>query len=280
MTRLRLLLACLAGVAVLAAVPFAVHDITTASGSRSAATSPDVLPAEAGGRFTLLQMNLCLSGLAACLRYPEVVGEAVAVIRARRPDAVTLNEVCERDVARIAGRTGYHRRFITVPYQGRPLPCSNPAGRGVFGNAVLTRGAVTRSADGRYAAQDVLEERRWLCVTAERVTVCATHLEAPVSLATVAIRHRQCAELADMLAARARRGPTVAAGDINGLGSCAPPGMWTRTDLRVTAQKPGLQHVYGDAAHLRSPVAGVVGARSTDHDFLLVTARVVRPPGR
>jgi endonuclease/exonuclease/phosphatase family metal-dependent hydrolase len=301
--RLRPLVACLAGAAVLAATPAAVHEVTTAASSQpsagadvfspaspepsagtspvpSPAASPDVASAAGHRRFTLLQMNLCLSGLAACIRYPEAVGEAVAVIRAQRPNAVTLNEVCERDVARIAARTGYHRRFTTVPYQGGPLPCSNPPRRGVFGNAVLTRGPVTRSVDGRFSAQDVLEQRRWLCVTTARpVTVCTTHLEARTSRATREIRRRQCAELREVLARSARRGPTIAAGDINGHRSCAPRSMWTRTDHRAT-NKPGIQHAYGGAAHLRAPRAGVVHAAFTDHDFLLVTARLVRRPAR
>jgi endonuclease/exonuclease/phosphatase (EEP) superfamily protein YafD len=268
MRRLRLLAACLVGLPVLAATPVAVHEITAPSPGAPAATA---------ARFSLLQMNLCLSGLAPCLRYPQVVREAVAVIRTRRPSAVTLNEVCKGDVARIAEETGYHSRFTTVPYRGTPLLCTSPGGRGVFGNAVLTRAAVRGSASGRFTAEDPLEERRWLCVTtAQPVTVCATHLEAPVSLATIVIRHRQCAELSELLTERVRRGPTIAAGDINALGSCAPPGMWTLTD-EGAAQKPGLQQVYGDDAHLRSPGAIVVRATSTDHDFLLVTARLVQP---
>jgi endonuclease/exonuclease/phosphatase family metal-dependent hydrolase len=288
MTRLRLLAACVIGVPVLAATPVAVHEITSVSagetpavsGPPEAPPSPEALSPARDRRFSLLQMNLCLSGLASCLQYPESVREATAVIRARRPNAVTLNEVCARDVATIAARTGYHRRFTTVPYQGRPLPCRSPAGRGVFGNAVLVRGTVSGSADGRYAAQDPLEQRRWLCVTTVRpLTVCTTHLEAQLSLSTIAIRHRQCAELADVLAVRARRGPTIAAGDVNGFDSCAPAGMWTRTD-RSAPQKPGLQHAYGSAARLRNPAAGIIRAASTDHDFLLVTARLVRRAGR
>src|SRR4051812_4666208 len=44
--------------------------------------------------YALLQMNLCLSGLAGCYArtdYPAVVSEAVTRIRAARPDAVTVN---------------------------------------------------------------------------------------------------------------------------------------------------------------------------------------------
>ncbi len=268
MRRLRLLAACLVGLPVLVATPVAVHEVTTASTA-----------APSAARFSVLQMNLCLSGLAPCLHYPQVVHEAVRVIRTRRPNAVTVNESCAGDVARIAARTGYHWRFTTVLYRGGPLPCRSPAGRGVFGNAVLTKGAVRRSVDGRYAAEDVLEQRRWLCVTTVRpVTVCTTHLEARTSLATIVIRHRQCAELTDLLAARARRGPTIAAGDINAGGSCAPPGMWTRSDHRPGAQKPGLQQAYGSRVDLRGPRTTVVPATSTDHDFLLVTARLVPRP--
>ena len=64
-----------------------------------------------GSTYTLLQMNLCLSGFAGCygkVAYPAGVRDAVARIRAARPDAVTLNETCRRDVAEIARLTGYH----------------------------------------------------------------------------------------------------------------------------------------------------------------------------
>ena len=57
----------------------------------------------AASTYTLMQMNLCLSGLAGCFRkvaYPAVVEEAVARIRESRPDAVTFNEACRNDVAR------------------------------------------------------------------------------------------------------------------------------------------------------------------------------------
>jgi hypothetical protein len=267
---------------VLVAAPAAVSDAPAGSvgGPTASAgagpTAPAHGPSAAGRvRFSVLQMNLCLSGLAPCLRYPEVVDEAIEVIDRQRPNAVTLNEVCSGDVARIAARTGYHRRFTAVPYRGRLLPCRDPGGRGLFGNAVLTRAAVTRSVSGRFAAQDVLEKRRWLCVTAARVVVCSTHLEARISDATRAVNRRQCAELADLLAVRAARGPTIAAGDINRLGSCAPAGMWRRTD-RAAGRKAGIQHIYGSARHFRTPVTAVVPATASDHDFVKVTARLVR----
>ena len=101
---------------------------------------------EGGGEsYALMQMNLCLSGFADCYD-PAVVGEAVSRVREVRPDAITLNETCGRDVARIARRTGYHVRFTRVIYAGELLRCARPGGRGLFGNAVLTRAAIRRTS--------------------------------------------------------------------------------------------------------------------------------------
>src|SRR4051812_47078572 len=112
------------------------HEPSTARGGSV------TVPAPGGSTYTLMQMNLCLSGFAGCYRkvaYPAGVEEAVARIRQAHPDAVTLNEACRGDAARIARRTGYHLRFSTVTVGGSPLRCVRPRGRGVFGDAVLTK---------------------------------------------------------------------------------------------------------------------------------------------
>ena len=130
--------------------------------------------------YTLLQMNLCLSGFARCygkVAYPAGVEEAVARIRDADPDAVTLNETCQGDVAQIARRTGYHLRFSTVTVSGKPLPCVRPGGRGRFGDAVLTKAAIESSDSHDFRAQAGSEWRRWLCVsTRAGVDVCTAHL--------------------------------------------------------------------------------------------------------
>src|SRR3954453_9671967 len=54
-------------------------------------------PADAAATYTLLQMNLCLSGFGGCngrSTYPAVVDEAVGRIRQARPDAVPASETC------------------------------------------------------------------------------------------------------------------------------------------------------------------------------------------
>jgi endonuclease/exonuclease/phosphatase family protein len=237
---------------------------TSACGSSSGSTT-----------YTLMQMNLCLSGLAGChgkAAYPGVVDEAVARIRAAGPDAVTLNETCRGDVARIARRTGYHLRFSSVIYRGERLRCVRPRGRGLFGDAVLTEAAAESSDSEEFEAQAGIERRRWLCVTTPaRVDVCTAHLNtrSPVE---VAGNDAQCVELAALLARRAAARTVIFGGDVNRRDSCAPAGFWTRADSSAD-QAPGLQHGYGSGP-LRSPSAEVVPAAHTDHDVLLVHAEL------
>ena len=225
--------------------------------------------ASGGSTYTLLQMNLCLSGYADCyakVAYPAGVHEAIARIRAARPDAVTLNETCARDVVQIARRTGYHLRFSTVTVAGEPLACVRPGGRGHFGDAVLTRVAVAGADSHDFTAQTGIEWRRWLCVaTRAGVDVCTAHL-ATRSGANDA----QCAELATLLERRAATHTVIFGGDVNRRRGCAPEHAWTQTDGSAD-QAPGLQGVYGTGA-LRSRSARVLPAAHTDHDGLLVTA--------
>jgi endonuclease/exonuclease/phosphatase family metal-dependent hydrolase len=233
------------------------------------------VPPAAGSTYTLMQMNLCLSGLAGCYgktAYPAVVEEAIARIREARPDAVTVNEACRNDVALIASRTGYHLRFSRVIYLGEPLPCVRPGGRGLFGDAVLTKAAVESTDNQDFEAQAGIERRRWLCVaTRVAVDVCTAHLNTRSAIEAPG-NDAQCAELTALLARRAAARTVIFGGDENRRQSCAPAGLWTRTDVSAD-QTPGLQHVYGSGA-FRSPLAEVVPATHTDHDFLLVRAHL------
>jgi len=199
--------------------------------------------------------------------------EAVGRIRETHPDAITFNEACRGDVARIARRTGYHVRFSRVIYLGVILPCVDPGGRGLFGDAVLTKAAIRRTDTKDFNVQAGIERRRWLCVTTRGdVDVCTAHINTR-SAVEVAGNDAQCAELGALLARRAAARTVIFGGDVNRRGSCAPSGAWTRTD-RSADQAPGLQHVYGSAA-LRSPSARVLPATHTDHDVLLVRAHLI-----
>lgn len=233
--------------------------------------------ASASRSFTLMQTNLCLSGLAGCypkVAYPAGVDDAVARIRGTRPDAVTLNEACRGDVAVIARRTGYHLRFSTVRYRGARLPCIHPGGRGLFGDGVLTRTPVVSFESHAFTAQSGIERRGWLCVTTRAgIDVCTAHLNGRRP-SEVAGNDGQCAELRALLARRAARRTLVFGGDVNRRSSCAPAGLWIRTDASA-AQAPGLQQVYGSPA-LGSPSAQVLPAAHTDHDVLVVRAHLRR----
>lgn len=229
----------------------------------------------AGSAYTLMQMNLCLSGVAGCYAkvvYPAGVKGAIARVRELHPDAVTFNEACSGDVALIARRTGYHAHFSTVIYGGKLLPCVRPGGRGLFGDAVLTKAPIQSTDNHAFQAQAGPEQRRWLCVTTRiRVEVCTAHLASPEPVEAVA-NNPQCAELGALLERRGGVHTVIFGGDVNRLESCAPKGFWTRTD-RLARQDPGRQQVYGTVA-LRSPVARVVPARHSDHDVLIVSARL------
>ena len=259
----------------IAALGCALAMVTTGCGGSSGTAAAAPPP---GSAYTLMQMNLCLSGLAECyakVQYPGVVQEAIGRIRETHPDAVTFNESCGRDVALIARRTGYHVRFSSVIYYGKPLPCIRPGGRGLFGDAVLTRAPIESSDSHAFRTQVGPEQRKWLCVrTRVGVEACTAHLASadPVEAAANA---PQCAELRALLARRpGGRRPVPRAvifgGDVNRLASCAPHGFWTRTDASAR-QDPGIQQVYGTAA-LRSPSPRVQPAVHTDHDILLVRA--------
>jgi endonuclease/exonuclease/phosphatase family metal-dependent hydrolase len=237
---------------------------------------PGDAPARAasGPTYALMQMNLCLSGQAGCydrVDYPAGVDDAVARIQGARPDAVTLNETCRGDVERIARRTGYHARFTRVIYAGALLPCVSPGGRGLFGDAVLTRAPVVRAETHDFTGQSGPERRRWLCVTTRAVDVCTAHVNTR-SRVEVAGNDAQCAEIGRILARRATTRTVIFGGDVNRRHSCAPAGAWTRTD-GAGRQAGGLQHVYGSRA-LRAPTAQVIPAAHTDHDVLLVRARL------
>jgi endonuclease/exonuclease/phosphatase family metal-dependent hydrolase len=222
-----------------------------------------------------MQMNLCLSNLAGCygkVAYPAGVEDAVARIREGHPDAVTFNEACSGDVARIALRTAYHLRFARVIYRGKPLACMQPSGRGLFGDAVLTKSAIDRRGSRPFEAQAGIEQRRWLCVTTRvDVDVCTAHL-ATRATDEVAANDPQCTELRALLARRAADRTVIFGGDVNRRSPCAPDGFWIRTDASAE-QNPGKQHVYGTGA-LGSPSSEVVPATHTDHDVLLVRAHL------
>ncbi|HET7196214.1 MAG TPA: hypothetical protein VFI99_14615 [Nocardioides sp.] len=246
----------------------------TAIGHVAAMSSPSAHAS--GAAYTVLQMNLCLSGEADCYgrtAYPSVVEEATTQVMKQAPSAVTITEACSADAAEIARRTGYRLRFAAVSYRGAPIPCVDPGGRGVFGLAVLAKDTITSSHGRAFAIQTRGEQRRWLCATTVRnVTICTAHLSTRDSTGQRVANDGECRELHDVLARRQRGGATVFGGDMNRQRTCAPATMSTNRDSAAT-QSAGIQHIYSSMPLDRSSLR-VAAATYTDHDFLFAASNL------
>jgi len=193
--------------------------------------------------LTVLQMNLCNSGAATCYT-GRAVDRAAAVIRAETPDIVTLNEICEDDVAALSRSLEAVSPGGTVLSDfeaafslrtGEKVRCRNGRFFGV-GLLVHVNGPDPghRRDGGRYQMQTRGEQRVWLCLYVKAtVHACATHL----ALGANGVSLAQCRYLMDTAIPKMRAldetVPTVVGGDLN-LGAvdalaCLPP-EYSRTD--------------------------------------------------
>ena len=225
------------------------------------------------GRYTHVQLNLCLSGRAACYprtQYPAIVDDAVRVITDAKANSAVLVEACSTDAETIARRTGLVLTFATVLDSGRPLSCVQPDGRGNYGVAVLTRSAAVAVEDRPFTAQRGTEQRRYVCVTTDAdLTVCGAHLIVDGDK-TNATQDQQCRELAGVVGRFSAQRTTIASGDVNRTTSCGPADDWVSTDA-AGDENPGKQQTYGGAG-LEEPRTEVVPLDRTDHDGLVTTA--------
>ena len=176
----------------------------------------------------VLQLNLCSSGIAGCYT-GRSTEQAAAVIRAEAPDLVTLNEVCQDDVADLerALAAAVPDATVVSAFQparngrtGEPYRCRN--GR-QYGIGLLSRWpsvSGSTAGGGIYPAQDRddPEERAWLCLDAAAtppVAVCTTHL----AYTKREVAGAQCRYLFETVIAgiRARDGtaPVVLGADLN-----------------------------------------------------------------
>jgi endonuclease/exonuclease/phosphatase family metal-dependent hydrolase len=243
----------------------------------------------------VLQLNLCNSGIAGCFT-GRSTAVAAAVIRAGKPDLITLNEVCRDDVAVL------ERALAEVVPGGGVSSAFQPARDGRNGEPYLCRngdqygiGVVSRwppvpgssAWGGIYPAQDQddPEQRAWLCrdvgATPE-VAVCTTHL----AYTKRDVAGAQCRYLFDTVVAgmRARDGavPVVLGGDLNlgngdspDLKACLPAGS-------ALVDDGGPQHVVATPEFVVGDAQRIDLRGSTDHPGLLVTLTPRaggRPPG-
>lgn len=270
---------CLLSAIALAACAGASSDMTLRSGSGGSMT------------FRVLQMNLCDSGIAGCYT-GRSVAEAAAVVRAQRPDIVTLNEVCRDDVS-VLERTlsdGQHGSVVTRAFQAAldqrtedPVRCRNGQQYGIgllAGVRAPYRGFTTFG--GRYPAQDPAdtEKRVWLCAHAiAHFYACTTHLSSTSSAVAVS----QCRYLMDTaiptLRTQNRQDPLILGADLNltdgqspTAQSCMPPGFVRADD--------GRQAVVVSARFKVTSSTQINMHGTTDHPGLLADVAIDRRRGR
>ena len=254
--------------------------------SASVLTGSPASPEVTFTTFRVLQLNLCNSGLASCYS-GEAVNAAATAIRRDEPEVVTLNEICQDDVATLAEAfRRVHRSdtvaqgFVAAPDRrtNGPTRCRNgqPYGIGLLAYVPEPDRAFLTSS-GTFPAQDTRdpEIRAWACVhVANHFLVCTTHLASTDQAVAMA----QCRYLLDTaipgIHARDGYEPTVVAGDLNlridgnpQVGRCVPAGQQRRDDS-------GVQHLVAtrDFTIDASRTASMNGL--TDHPSLLVTLTV------
>ena len=264
--------------------------VAMATTAQPAVAVSETMHLPSGVPFHTLQLNLCNSGLASCYtRYNNgrAVGEAYGVILSRRPDLVTLNEVCKADVMTSlypAMSASFPDSQIFWAFQpagnraagGQPYLCRNgdQYGIGILGRVRTTDWAGVNLFSGLYPQQDtsVNEMRAWVCAAAiDNYVACTTHLTN--SSGTIAMQ--QCKQLMDVQVPAVRDAvdtslPVVVSGDLNlryggwpNVQNCVPPGYYRKGDGNV-------QH-FTTTANMRFSFSQKVAMQYTDKDGWLVS---------
>jgi hypothetical protein len=229
----------------------------------------------------VLQLNLCDSGFAGCYS-GRAIPAAAALLRANRPDVVTLNEICAGDVealGRVLDRAfpgdTVVRAFRAAGDRrsGAAFACVNGQDYGI---GLLARLAGPRARPvvdgGLYADGDTQdgndpERRAWLCVHGPAYQACTTHLANTVPAVALAQCRHLFAVAIPALHARAGYVPTVAAGDFNLLDraqGCVPGGY-------VRADDGAVQYVIATADRIVIGSDRLDMGQVTDHPGLLVS---------
>jgi hypothetical protein len=214
---------------------------------------------------TVLQLNICHSGKAGCYTGDAVMTMATAVIRAKKPQVLSVDEACSGDVETFQQAMGPTQALFVPALQnnGAPTLCNNGQ---PFGDIIMVA-AGSAGTTGRFAAQDGGDELRvWACLRAGKSSVCTTHLSSDSGTTALA----QCKELLTRAAGYAR--PTIIAGDMNlryqgspDVQDCNPDGFYRKGDGDV-------QHVFASTDFAFVSGTKIDMAGTTDHPGLLVTA--------
>jgi len=228
-----------------------------------------VPPAAAEQDYPVLQLNLCHSGVnTSCFNGDSTIQEALGVISAKQPQAVSLNEICRRDLAQLAPAmgNGFSTFAPALRSDGTPVRCNNGD---EYGNGLIFRRSTGATGfSGVYATQDSGSERRvYVCAEFADIIGCSTHL----SNRSESVAMAQCKAAIAMLHDRATSGkPSFLAGDFNleyapifgqNVQDCNSSPFFRKGDGDV-------QHVF--AANMGYSRTEVGDMTYTDHPSLLV----------
>jgi hypothetical protein len=171
------------------------------------------VPAAQATPVSVLQLNICHSGIAGCYAGDAVLAKAVEVIRATRPDMLSVNEACAGDIDPLRAAMG-SAVVMFVPAEepgGGAVTCLNGQ---AFGNILMVVAALGAGLGigGRYTAQFAGDEMRvWGCLPTRALIACTTHLtsmDGPTAFS-------QCRELMARAVGYAASAPVVVSGDTN-----------------------------------------------------------------
>lgn len=129
-------------------------------------------PASAAEFTPIIHLNACDRALRCPADAPPNI---IQVVQNRKPELLTLNEICSRTVGDIVKATGYKRMFVQA---GPKSNCKK--GRGQYGNAILAAPHRTLTPIGvwKYAKQwPGAEQRKLACADSTGALVCTTHLD-------------------------------------------------------------------------------------------------------
>ncbi|MEV0390705.1 ricin-type beta-trefoil lectin domain protein [Nonomuraea sp. NPDC050643] len=187
-------------------------------------------------RLTLKILHFNMAGAAKNDgRYP-IIGRIIREVQERRPDVISLNEVCDRQYAHLLIQLdeigypmqGYFQESRTIV----PDCIVPPDTRNEAGNAVLVRGEVRSTKGYMFTTDHRLEERdqptvteqrsvaclsAWFGIPDELVKVCSTHLTPKEDGAAnpYAGPEAEARELARVFGPEAAVAPFILMGDLN-----------------------------------------------------------------
>lgn len=228
-----------------------------------------------GTTITVLQLNICHGGMARCYRGDTVLAKADEVIRSSKPQVLSVNEACSRDIDRLRPAMGTARALFVAARNLDDTPTLCRDGD-QYGNIIMVTDGLagTTEETGTYTAQyraadGHLELRSWACLPAGELSACTTHLSsdnAPTALA-------QCQDLMNRAAGYPQ--PAIVVGDFNlkdqgapSMRDCDPTGFTRQSDNSV-------QHIYASDNLSFTQTTKIDMAGTTDHPGLL--ARLTNP---